>query len=148
MRCCEADRQLWPPDATSQLNAPHNGRPIVPSINYCSSAQRVRHSGRAPVHAMQLPRSLPPCPILDKGKRSVSVGEGGNWLIVEIVRAALFELALLIAVIAVGASAARWWEGAPIAGAAIALISAIYCYRHALKERDRLVDQHFAADAD
>jgi hypothetical protein len=63
-------------------------------------------------------------------------------------RAALFELALLIAVIAVGASAARWWEGAPIAGAAIALISAIYCYRHALKERDALVNQHFAADAD
>jgi hypothetical protein len=31
-------------------------------------------------------------------------------------RVALFELALLIAVIAVGASAARWWEYAPIVG--------------------------------
>ena len=63
-------------------------------------------------------------------------------------RAALFELALLISVITLGASAARWWEGAPIVGAAIALIGAIYCYRHSVKERDRLVEQHFAADAD
>jgi hypothetical protein len=63
-------------------------------------------------------------------------------------RTALSEVAILIAVIAVGASTARWWADAPIAGAAMALIGAIYSYRHYSKARDRLVDRHFAADAD
>jgi hypothetical protein len=65
-----------------------------------------------------------------------------------VLRASIFELGILIAIIAVGAFAARWWQDAPITGAAIALIGAIYCYRHSVKERDRLVDHHFAADTD
>jgi hypothetical protein len=49
-----------------------------------------RDSGcrRVAVQTAQLPRSFAPCPIFDKGKRSVSVGEGGNRLIVETVRTA------------------------------------------------------------
>jgi hypothetical protein len=80
----EADREVWRPDAARQLNASQNRwRLIVPSIKYCSSAQRMLHSGRAPGHAMQLPRSLAPCPVLHERQCGMDVGEDGNRLIVE-----------------------------------------------------------------
>ena len=44
-------------------------------------------------------------------------------------RISIFELGILIILIAVGAFAGRWWEGAPLTGAVIALIGAIYFYR-------------------
>jgi len=76
--------------------------------------------------------------------------EWRTTIIIELLglRTTLFELAILIAVIAVSASAARWWEGAPTLGAAIALIGAIYCYRHSVKERDALVGRHFTTESD
>ena len=63
-------------------------------------------------------------------------------------RISIFELGILITLIAVGAFAGRWWEGAPLMGAVIALIGAIYFYRDSEKEWTRLRRLHFAADAD
>jgi hypothetical protein len=63
-------------------------------------------------------------------------------------RTSIFELGLLMGLIAVRISAARWWDGAPIMGAVIALIGAIYFYNHSENEWVRLQRQHFEADAD
>jgi hypothetical protein len=43
-------------------------------------------------------------------------------------RCAIFELGLLIAIIAIGASTARWWDGAPVVAAVITLLGAAFCY--------------------
>jgi hypothetical protein len=80
-------------------------------------------------------------------------GSDDGWrtaLIIEVMvlRTAIFELGILIAVIAVGASAARWWQGAPVAGAVIALIGAIIFYTYAAKDCKRLTDVHWAARRD
>jgi len=80
-------------------------------------------------------------------------GTDDEWrtaVIIELVhlRISIFELAILIALIAVGAFAARWWEGAPIAGAVMALIGAIYFYRHSEKEHTKLSNDFFLAKKD
>jgi hypothetical protein len=76
--------------------------------------------------------------------------EWRTFVIIElmVLRKAIFELGILIAIIAVGAFAARWWQDAPITGAAIALIGAISFYRYSAKDCRRLTDSHFAAEKD
>jgi hypothetical protein len=63
-------------------------------------------------------------------------------------RQTIHELGFIVAVIAVGAFAGKWWEYAPITGAAIALVSAIVAYRVDDKDYQKLADIHFAADTD
>ena len=60
-------------------------------------------------------------------------------------RCSVFELGLLIAVIALGISAAKWWDGAPITGAIIALLGAAFFYKDATREWTRLANLHVAA---
>jgi hypothetical protein len=62
---------------------------------------------------------------------------------VTVLRTAIFELGILIAIIAVGAFAARWWQGAPITGAIVALIGAIIFYRYAAKDVKRFTEIHW-----
>jgi uncharacterized membrane protein len=80
-------------------------------------------------------------------------GSDDGWrtaIIIEVVvlRAAIFELGILIAIIAVGASAARWWQGAPAAGAVLALIGAIIFYWYSAKDVKRLTEIHWKARRD
>jgi hypothetical protein len=76
--------------------------------------------------------------------------EWRTGLIIEVMvlRTAIFELGILIAIIAVGAFSARWWQDAPVTGAVIALIGTISFYRFSAKDCRRLTDIHFAAEKD
>jgi len=80
-------------------------------------------------------------------------GPDDGWrtaLIIEVtvLRTAIFELGILIAIIAVGASAARWWQDAPVAGAVIALIGAIIFYMFSAKDVKRFTEIHWKARRD
>ncbi len=73
-----------------------------------------------------------------------------NSIIIEVMvlRTAIFELGILIAIIAMGAFAAPWWQYAPITGVVIALIGAISFYRFSAKDCKRLTEIHWAARRD
>jgi hypothetical protein len=63
-------------------------------------------------------------------------------------RQSLYELSFIVAIIAVGAFAARWWDYAPIAGAGVALFGSTIAYRTAVKDYEKLAEMHFGADQD
>jgi hypothetical protein len=78
----------------------------------------------------------------DEGWRTAIIIE------VMVLRTAIFELGILIAIIAVGAFAAPWWQYAPVTGAVVALIGAIIFYRFSAKDCKRLTDIHWEARRD
>jgi hypothetical protein len=63
-------------------------------------------------------------------------------------RKSICELGGIVAVIAFGAFAARWWDYAPIFGAGVALFGAVAAFRTAGVDYEKLADLHFAADRD
>jgi hypothetical protein len=63
-------------------------------------------------------------------------------------RKSICELGGIVAVIAFGAFAARWWDYAPILSAVVALIIAVSAFRTAGIDYQKLADLHFAADRD
>jgi hypothetical protein len=63
-------------------------------------------------------------------------------------RQSIAELGSIVAIIAVGAFAAQWWENAPIVGALLAMFIAIGAFGRATKDYKKLAALHFEADVD
>ncbi len=80
-------------------------------------------------------------------------GSDDEWRTVVILnlvglRKSICELGGIVAVVAFGTFAARWWDYAPIFGAGVALIMAVSAFRAAGIDYQKLADLHFAADRD
>jgi len=61
-------------------------------------------------------------------------------------RRSVFEFGFLISIIAMGMAVAKWWNYAPMAAAVISFLGAVFFYKGAVKDWNRLADLHVAAD--